>query len=101
MLPIAEAAQLREPGWWVTAAFIAAVISQWIGLGAWRLGRVGEWYYAASGAALLLMIVSAGLHSVVLKVAGLAMMFALGVYGTVMRFRPPKEQQNAGKQPRS
>jgi hypothetical protein len=101
MLLIAESAQVREPGWWMTAAFVAAVVSQWIGLGAWRLGRVGGWYYASSGAALLLMIVSAGLQSVVLEVAGLVMMFALGTYGTFMRFRPPKGQKTVGKGRRS
>lgn len=100
MLTISEVARssdpewlATDPGWLATAAFVVTAIVAWMGLGAVRFGRVGEWYHLACGVPLLVMVVAAGLQSVVLTMIGLAAMFALGVYGTIMRFRPQKGEQ--------
>jgi hypothetical protein len=93
MLTIADAAHPPEPGWLVTVAFVAAGIVYWIGFGALRLGRVGRWYHSACAVPVLLLVAAAGLQSVLLTVVGFGAMFALGAYGTVMRFRPPKDER--------
>jgi len=99
MLPIAEAAHPFEPGWLVTTAFVAAVILYWIGLGALHLGRVGRWYHSACGVPLIVLVVAAGLQSVILTVVGFGAMFALGAYGTVVRFGRPKRERPPGLNP--
>ncbi|MEV6272666.1 hypothetical protein AB0L64_36195 [Kribbella sp. NPDC051936] len=90
MLLIAEAAWHGEPGWLFTVASVAAMILWAIGFGALRIGRVGDRYSAASAVLIVLLVVAAGLQSVLLTVAGFSAAFVLGGYGTVMRFRRPK-----------
>jgi hypothetical protein len=93
MLLIAETAWHGVPGWLWTIASVGALILWSIGLGARRLGRVGDWYYTASGALLMLFIVADSLHWDQVMVAGFAAAFVLGAYGTVMRFRRPKQER--------
>jgi hypothetical protein len=76
-----------------TVASVAAMILWSIGLGARRLVRVGDWYYTASGALIVVLVVATGLQSVLLTVAGFTAAFVLGAYGTIMRFRRPKHER--------
>ena len=78
MLLIAEAAWHDEPGWLFTVASVAAMILWSIGLGARRLGRAGDWYYTTSAALIVLLVMAAGLQSVLLTVVGFAAAFVLG-----------------------
>ena len=74
-------------------AIVGALILWSIGLGAYRLRRLGGWYYGASGALLMLLIVADSLHWDLVMVAGYAVGLVLGAYGTVMRFRRPKQER--------
>jgi len=48
MLLVAETVWHGMPSWVWTVASVAALILLSIGIGARRLGRVGDWYYTAA-----------------------------------------------------